>query len=82
MKVNLKNEHTIRRIALKELWLRDNRGILSHVAKHLDPPVSKQFVGAVYRGKRRSQRVEAALAAVRAPGFSRPVSKIPPEVQA
>jgi hypothetical protein len=51
-------------IAFKTLWLRRNRGVLTKVARSLEPPVGPFFVRQVFWGRRRSERVEAALAAL------------------
>ncbi len=73
MKDNLYSDPTILLDYDKYRWLARNRGVLSEVAMSLRPekPYSKQFVRMVYWGQRRSQRVEAALRSLRAPGFER-----------
>jgi hypothetical protein len=58
-KRNLKLDVTARFLALQELWKAANYGVFQEVAAQLN--VSHQFVGMVYRGDRRSKRVEAAL---------------------
>ena len=50
-----------------------NWGLLRRIA--MDLGVSRQFVSAVFRGKKRSARVEAALREARAPGFDGPKKK-------
>jgi hypothetical protein len=76
-KGNLKFEDSIRQIALKDWWLKANRGVLAEVSRELSShkPISRQFVGMVYRGKRRSKRVEVALTLMRAPGFAPKATK-------
>jgi hypothetical protein len=65
---NLNKKDTTRQIALKTLWLAENHGILVKLAGNLG--CTKQLVGMVFWRKRRSQRVEEALAEVHAPGFT------------
>lgn len=51
------------------VWLAQNRGILTRIAKGMKPPVTCQFVGQVVRGIRKSQdgRVERVLRSHGAP---------------
>jgi hypothetical protein len=59
LKHNQQINNITRAITLQALWLSANRGILTQVAKQLG--VSHQAVGAVYKGKTRSRRIEKAL---------------------
>jgi hypothetical protein len=58
-KRDLQIDLTARAIALQTLYKDANRGLFVEVAKKLS--VSHQFVGMVYRGLRRSKRVEDEL---------------------
>jgi hypothetical protein len=68
---NLKIDSIILAEHDKQRWLKRNPGILAEVARQLSRTkrCSKQAVSAVYRGKRRSKRIERALRRLRAPGF-------------
>lgn len=71
VKGNLISEHSTRAVALetlKVLWLREKRGVLREVSKQLKG-CTPQFAGMVYRGERRSRRVEELLGDLGAPGF-------------
>lgn len=63
---------TTREIVLQELYKRANRGLFVEVSQQLG--VSHQFVGMVYRGLRRSKRVEDELRRRGAP-LARPRQK-------
>ena len=51
------------------VWLAQNRGILTKVAKQMRPPVTPQFVGQVCRGTRKSEdgKIERVLKSYGAP---------------
>ena len=51
----------------RKVWLARNPRIISRLAEQLD--VSPSMVYGVLKGRRRSRRVSAALAAAGAPGF-------------
>ena len=51
----------------RKVWLARNPRIISRLAEQLD--VSPSMVYGVLKGRRRSHRVSAALAAAGAPGF-------------
>lgn len=73
---NLTHEHSAMQavaIPYTDAWLKANPGIFAEVARQLSRKkrVSRQFVRMVFRGTRRSVRVERALRRLRAPGFER-----------
>lgn len=51
------------------VWLAQNRGKLSEIAKQMKPTVTPQFVGQICRGKRKSRdgKVERILRSYGAP---------------
>ncbi len=59
MNVNLQVDSSATVNLLQKLWLAHNRGVLTEVALKLK--VSPQAVSAVYKGKRRSAKIERAL---------------------
>jgi DNA-binding phage protein len=67
---NLQHQNILISVTYKQVWLMNNKGVLTQVAK--ETGVSRQFVAKVFAGRGKSRRIEEALRKLRAPGFEKP----------